>query len=609
MFAGLSDPSGRVQAHTGAALLNFCEHLEPEDLDPYTDELVSKIAALMQQGSSVMVQEAAVGAISAIADSKGDKFLPFYGHFMPPLKMLLIHGVDAGYRNLRARAIECVSILVRAVGKEACAADLPDLINIICTSREMKEMSELKPNPRSSQFVFFSLSRFVEVIPDALDEKIPQLMEMVTKFRSINFPSMKAFRRKLKLEGMLGDNADADVDAAADDENGGGDDNDDDNDDDDGDDNDDNDDNDDDGDAKVNAAAGDDNGKDPSEQAVSVLQSIAELQSAALVFVDVLYNHSKSPLLVNYVGQLMNILSEDVSIISPEDHNKLQTTLACFCCRIPHGMPFFQQLMAAMLAKSQDLCSMNQCSDYLECFAKILEAAFENRVDIRPITLDILAALYSAYKVKNGENSMFYLLIWFFWFFGVFVLFCFVLFFLLFFGFWFVWFWFLICLVLVFGLVGFGFWFGLVLFSSRWFGLVQFTMVWFSLVWFGFGFYIGLNWFGLVLIGFGFGFGLVLVLVLVLARSAFQLNHFAPQIAHEDMENGDFDEEEEEEDDGDDDEEIDLVDKDKESCMVVINYDASHCIEFLMRINGPSFLPLFSLRPLSSWIDESRVGF
>ena len=64
----------RVQSHAAAAVINFCEHCQPELLEPHLDSLLGKLYTLLQSGK-IMVQEQVVTAIAAVADCAESVFV------------------------------------------------------------------------------------------------------------------------------------------------------------------------------------------------------------------------------------------------------------------------------------------------------------------------------------------------------------------------------------------------------------------------------------------------------------------------------------------------------------------------------------------------------
>ena len=120
----------RVQAHAAAAVVNFAEECDPEVLAPYMDALLQKLLTMLQQ-STRPVQEAALTAMASVADTAQAQFERYYDTVMPFLLHVVGTANDPSYRMLRARAIECATLVGMAVGKERFRAHARAVIDIM----------------------------------------------------------------------------------------------------------------------------------------------------------------------------------------------------------------------------------------------------------------------------------------------------------------------------------------------------------------------------------------------------------------------------------------------------------------------------------------------
>lgn len=126
----LSAPEPRVQSHAAAALVNFCEEAERETLEPYLDPLLTALMQLLQSPKRY-VQEQALSTIATIADSAEKAFVRYYDTLMPLLFNVLQEEQDKEYRLLRAKAMECATLIALAVGKEKMGQDAVSLVQIL----------------------------------------------------------------------------------------------------------------------------------------------------------------------------------------------------------------------------------------------------------------------------------------------------------------------------------------------------------------------------------------------------------------------------------------------------------------------------------------------
>lgn len=120
----------RVQSHAAAALVNFCEEAEKEILEPYLDTLLTKLLVLLQS-SQRFVQEQALSTIATVADSAEAAFSRYYDTLMPLLFTVLRGEQDKEYRLLRAKAMECATLIALAVGKQRMGGDAIALVQIL----------------------------------------------------------------------------------------------------------------------------------------------------------------------------------------------------------------------------------------------------------------------------------------------------------------------------------------------------------------------------------------------------------------------------------------------------------------------------------------------
>jgi len=140
----MDDGCTRVQAHAAAAVINFCEHCKRETLKPYLPGLLGKLMALLQRDQR-RVQEQAVTAVASVADVAEDDFVPFYASFMPGLKMLLRSAAGKEQRMLRGKAMECVSLIGLAVGKEQFGPDAKEVMDLLIAAQQGEELEADDP--------------------------------------------------------------------------------------------------------------------------------------------------------------------------------------------------------------------------------------------------------------------------------------------------------------------------------------------------------------------------------------------------------------------------------------------------------------------------------
>ncbi|MCD7465041.1 hypothetical protein HAX54_000434 [Datura stramonium] len=120
----------RIQAHAASALLNFSEYCPPEILAPYLGVIVSELLVLLRSLYQ-MVQEAALTALAFVADASQEHFLKQYDLVMPYLKTILVNANDKSHRMLRAKTMECISLVGMAVGKDKFIVDAKQVMEVL----------------------------------------------------------------------------------------------------------------------------------------------------------------------------------------------------------------------------------------------------------------------------------------------------------------------------------------------------------------------------------------------------------------------------------------------------------------------------------------------
>ncbi|KAJ5347446.1 uncharacterized protein N7506_000699 [Penicillium brevicompactum] len=131
----LASSEPRVQSHAAAALVNFCEEAERSTLEPYLGNLLSHLLELLRSPKRYL-QEQALSTIATIADSAEAAFDQYYTTLMPLLLNVLKEEQGKEYRLLRAKAMECATLIALAVGKEKMGQDALNLVQILGTIQQ-----------------------------------------------------------------------------------------------------------------------------------------------------------------------------------------------------------------------------------------------------------------------------------------------------------------------------------------------------------------------------------------------------------------------------------------------------------------------------------------
>ncbi|KXJ29691.1 importin-5 [Exaiptasia diaphana] len=180
----------RVQAHAGAALVNFCEECPKQILLPYLDgiltklELVlsSKLRELLERGTK-LVMEQVVTTIATVANTVEEKFAPYYDRFMPSLKYIVQNANTQDYRLLRGKTIECISFIGLAVGKEKFLPDASEIMQILLKTQT--DMDQLEADDPQVSYMISAWARMCKIMGTEFTQYLPLVMPPLMKVASI----------------------------------------------------------------------------------------------------------------------------------------------------------------------------------------------------------------------------------------------------------------------------------------------------------------------------------------------------------------------------------------------------------------------------------------
>ncbi|XP_076311262.1 importin-5-like isoform X6 [Tachypleus tridentatus] len=180
----------RVQAHAGAALVNFFEDCPKSVLTPYLDKIInsleivlsSKFKELVEKGTKLVLEQVVV-TLSAVADSAEEKFVQYYDRFMPCLKYIIQNANTEELRLLRGKTIECVSLIGLAVGQEKFVNDASDVMNMLLkTQTDGNTISEDDPQ---LSYMISAWARICKILGKQFEPYLPCVMGPVLKAASM----------------------------------------------------------------------------------------------------------------------------------------------------------------------------------------------------------------------------------------------------------------------------------------------------------------------------------------------------------------------------------------------------------------------------------------
>jgi len=107
----------RIQTHASAAMFNFIEECDEKIIEQYVETLVVELVKVLKNGVTT-VQEQCLTTIACISGSAPNLFQKYFDNVGGLVMQILVHSQRKDQERLRARAMECISYMGMAVGKE-----------------------------------------------------------------------------------------------------------------------------------------------------------------------------------------------------------------------------------------------------------------------------------------------------------------------------------------------------------------------------------------------------------------------------------------------------------------------------------------------------------
>lgn len=178
----------RVQTHAAAAMVNFAENASKDILEPYLDDLLSALVTLLHRPQRYL-QDQVLTTISTIAESSSEKFAKYYDELMPLLLSVLQTPATDESRDVKAKSIECSSLIAVAVGKAKFSAGSLNLLNAYAQIQIEVDVNNLEDDPCQSHLML-AWSRICKLLGQDfipyLGVAIPPLLEAASAKPDIN---------------------------------------------------------------------------------------------------------------------------------------------------------------------------------------------------------------------------------------------------------------------------------------------------------------------------------------------------------------------------------------------------------------------------------------
>merc|ERR1711962_1744121 len=180
----------RVQAHSGAALVNFSEDCPKNILLPYLPDIMTRLEEVLKakfnelvEKGNKLVLEQIVTTIASVADTAEEKFIEHYDKFMPCLKYMIGNATTPELRLLRGKTIECISLIGLAVGTEKFTADASEVMELLLASQVKGE--EIPEDDPQMSYMISAWARICKILGPGFAPYLPLVMGPILKTASM----------------------------------------------------------------------------------------------------------------------------------------------------------------------------------------------------------------------------------------------------------------------------------------------------------------------------------------------------------------------------------------------------------------------------------------
>lgn len=175
----------RVQAHAGAALVNFSEDCPKSILIRYLEGIMTKLEAILKskfdelvEKGTKLVLEQVVTTIASVADTTEKDFVPYYDRLMPCLKYMIQNATTEELKMLRGKTIECVSLIGLAVGSEKFMSDASEVMDMLLKTHTEGNLPDDDPQ---TSYLISAWARICKILGKQFEQYLPLVMGPVMK--------------------------------------------------------------------------------------------------------------------------------------------------------------------------------------------------------------------------------------------------------------------------------------------------------------------------------------------------------------------------------------------------------------------------------------------
>lgn len=165
-----SSQEPRVQEHAFSALVNFVSYLPQNLLLLYLSPVAIKVEELFGQAlqelvtnGRTLVLQVIILLITTLAEVADKHFEPHYERFMPRLKYLLENATADNLKDLRGKAIECITT-IGAAAPEKLRPDVRPIMDLLVHILQESNSGEMDPSDPQISYMISAWPRMASIL-------------------------------------------------------------------------------------------------------------------------------------------------------------------------------------------------------------------------------------------------------------------------------------------------------------------------------------------------------------------------------------------------------------------------------------------------------------
>lgn len=188
LIATFDDAVARVQSQALAAFVNFAEEVDIEDLMPHVQGVMEKVLVRMDLSFSTpadsqfdrsavirqhrSIREQCITSVAVISGVLAEQFMPWCPRIVPLMKTIVAQCTGPEDRQLRGRALECLSIIAYSVGVQAMGDDCVQIVSALVNLYK----TDLEINDPVRDYVHEALRRMIKVLGAEFAPFVPEVL-------------------------------------------------------------------------------------------------------------------------------------------------------------------------------------------------------------------------------------------------------------------------------------------------------------------------------------------------------------------------------------------------------------------------------------------------